>query len=225
MGDYIPALRFHWATRFYDPLVRVTTREGTVKRALTARLAAQPGESILDLGCGTGTLALSIARGCAETHVWGLDADTAALAIASRKQMRAGLRVHWSHGLAQAAPFADGAFDAVASSLFFHHLRRADKHAVLREVVRVVRPGGRVLVADWGRPASRLSRLLFLAVQALDGFETTKDSVDGALLSLMVEAGLELAAIKGEFLTPLGTIALYEARRPGPAPAGRNRGK
>lgn len=214
MANYIPALRYHWATRFYDPLVRVTTREGAVKRALRARLAAAPGESILDLGCGTGTLALSIARESAETHVWGLDADEAALAIARSKQVRASVRVLWSHGLAQAAPFAASAFDAVVSSLFFHHLRRADKLAVLREVVRVLRPGGRMLIADWGRPASKVSRVLFLAVQALDGFETTQDSVDGILPSLMVEAGLERAAIEEEFETPLGTIALYGARRP-----------
>lgn len=214
MADYIPPLRFHLATRFYDPLVRVTTREKAVKRALLAQLAARPHESILDLGCGTGTLALSIARECAAAHVCGLDADTAALAIARSKQAREGLRVSWSRGLAQAAPFPDDAFDAVASSLFFHHLRRDDKLAALREVVRVLRPGGRVVVADWGRPASTTSRILFLAVQALDGFETTRDCVNGILPSLMLEAGLESVATEQEFRTPLGTISLYAAQRP-----------
>lgn len=214
MGNYIPPLRFHFATRFYDPLVRLTTREKAVKRALEARLAARPGESILDLGCGTGTLALTIARGCGAAHVWGLDADTAALAIARSKQAREGLRVHWSNGLAQAIPFPDGAFDAVVSSLFFHHLQRADKLAVLREVVRILSPGGRALFADWGRPASKASRILFLAVQALDGFETTQDSVNGILPSLMLEAGLESVSIEDEFQTPLGTISIHAARRP-----------
>ena len=214
MPNYIPPLRVHLATGFYDPIVRVTTREKAVKRALQARLAARPHESILDLGCGTGTLALSIARECAAAYVWGLDADTAALAQARSKQAREGLRVHWSRGLAQAAPFPDDAFDAVASSLFFHHLRRDDKLAVLREVVRILRPGGRVVVADWGRPASTPSRILFLAVQALDGFETTQDCVNGILPSLMLEAGLENVATEQDFKTPLGTISLYAAQRP-----------
>jgi ubiquinone/menaquinone biosynthesis C-methylase UbiE len=219
MGNYIPPLRFHLATRFYDPIVRLTTRERVVKRALQARLAARPHESILDLGCGTGTLALSIARDCAEAQVWGLDADSAALAIATAKQAREGLRVHWRKGLAQAVPFPDDAFDAVASSLFFHHLRRDDKLAVLREVVRILRPGGRVVVADWGRPASTTSRMLFLAVQALDGFETTQDCVNGVLPSLMLEAGLASVVAEQDFRTPLGTISLYAARRPS-RPAG-----
>jgi ubiquinone/menaquinone biosynthesis C-methylase UbiE len=214
MGNYIPPLRFHLATRFYDPIVRLTTREKAVKRALQARLAARPHESILDLGCGTGTLALSIARECAEAQVWGLDADSAALTIARAKQAREGLRVHWRRGLAQAAPFPDDAFDAVASSLFFHHLHGEDKLAVLREVVRILRPGGRLVVADWGRPASMTSRMLFLAVQTLDGFETTQDCVNGILPSLMIEAGLESVATEQDFKTPLGTISLYAARRP-----------
>ena len=213
MANYIPPLRFHFATRFYDPLVRLTTRESAVKHALLARLAARPGESILDLGCGTGTLALSIARECVETQVWGLDADKAALRIARLKR-NAGLRVHWSHGLAQAAPFSDGAFDAVVSSLFFHHLTRTDKVAVLREVLRILRPGGRILFADWGRPASIASRILFLAVQALDGFKTTQDSVNGILPSLLTAAGFDSVSVEDEFQTPLGTIAIYSGRRP-----------
>lgn len=215
MGNYIPPLRFHLATRFYDPLVRITTREKAVKHALQARLAARPDESILDLGCGTGTLAFSIARECAAANVWGLDADTAALSIARAKQAREGLRVHWSQGLAQAAPFPDNAFDAVTSSLFFHHLRRDGKLAALREVVRILRPGGRMVVADWGRPASATSRILFLAVQTLDGFETTQDSVTGLLPSLILEAGFESVATEESFRTPLGTISLYVAHRLG----------
>lgn len=214
MTKYIPPLRFHFATRFYDPLVRLTTREKAVKRALQARLAARPGESILDLGCGTGTLALSIAGEGPAANVWGLDADAHALAIARSKQARGPLRVHWSQGLAQATPFPDGAFDAVVSSLFFHHLRRAEKRAVLGEVFRILSPGGRLLIADWGRPASRASRILFLVVQALDGFETTQDSVDGILPSLMLEAGLESVATEERFQTPLGTISIHVARRP-----------
>lgn len=66
-----------------------------------------------------------------------------------------------------------------------------------------------------------MSRVLFMVVQALDGFETTRDSVDGVLPSLMVEAGLEGVAVEEEFKTALGTIAIYGAHRSADRPHAR----
>lgn len=209
MKTYIPALRFHFATRFYDPLVRWTTREATFKGVLIARLAAREGERILDLGCGTGTLAISISRTMPSVDVFGIDADDAVLRRARAKQLLSGTSVQWQRGLAQDLPFQDGTFDAVVSSLFFHHLLRADKRAALTEIARVTRPGGRLLVADWGRPSGLLARGLFLAVQALDGFATTRDSVEGAMPSLMSESGFDDVRVEREFTTVLGTLAIY----------------
>lgn len=209
MKTYIPALRFHFATGLYDPVVRWTTREATFKAALVAGLDPQDGERILDLGCGTGTLAIAIARAASGAVVSGLDADDAALGQARAKQARSGTSVQWSRGLAQNLPFPDGVFDAVVSSLFFHHLLRSDKRAALLEIARVIRPGGRLLIADWGQPANVASRLLFLTVQLLDGFATTRDSVEGVLPSLMTEAGFEDVRIARQFATALGTLAIY----------------
>lgn len=135
------------------------------------------------------------------------------LARAQAKQLRGGTSVQWHRGFAQSLPFQASAFDAVVSSLFFHHLARPDKRAVLAEVARVIRPGGRLLIADWGRPANPASRALFLAVQFLDGFETTRDSVEGALPVLMSDAGFTDVRVVQEFLTVLGTLAMYSGVR------------
>ena len=213
MKTYIPALRFHFATRLYDPVVRWTTREATFKGALVAHLAPRERELILDLGCGTGTLAIAIARATPGAAVVGIDADDATLAQARVKQARFGTSVHWHRGFAQNLPFGDGVFDAVVSSLFFHHLLRPDKRAALAEIARVIRPGGRLLIADWGRPANPAYRALFLAVQFLDGFATTRDSVEGFLPSLMAEAGFEAVQIVEEFPTALGTVAICSGSR------------
>ncbi|MEO5676568.1 MAG: methyltransferase domain-containing protein, partial [Usitatibacter sp.] len=109
-------------------------------------------------------------------------------------------------------PFPDGVFDAVVSSLFFHHLLRPDKRAALLEIARVIRPGGRLFIADWGQPANLASRLLFLAVQLLDGFATTRDSVEGVLPALMTDSGFEDVRIARQFATALGTLAIYSGR-------------
>ena len=85
MNDrYLPALRYHVLTRFYDPVVRFTTRERTFKPELARRMALAPGERALDLGCGTGTLTLMLADVYRDAQVIGFDADEAALEIAGQ---------------------------------------------------------------------------------------------------------------------------------------------
>ncbi|WP_149029983.1 class I SAM-dependent methyltransferase, partial [Effusibacillus lacus] len=77
----------------------------------------------------------------------------------------------------------------VLSSLFFHHLTRENKSRTLAEVHRVLKPGGEIHIADWGRPRSALMRTAFFLVQMLDGFATTKDNADGLIPQLLLESG------------------------------------
>lgn len=211
---YIPPLRFHWLTRFYDAIVGLTTRERTFRRALLAQAAPRPGHEVLDLGCGTGTFAIMLATSYPDARVTGVDADSDALSIARRKMHHAGAKVRFEREFSTRMWFADASFDQVVSSLFFHHLRAEEKSATLAEVRRVLKPGGEVHVADWGKPAGVLMRAAFLAVQVLDGFETTGDCVRGRLPEMMTAAGLTNARQTGAINTPLGTIALYQAGKP-----------
>ena len=112
-------------------------------------------------------------------------------------------------------PFADASFDVVLSTLFFHHLDPEVKRATLAEVARVLAPGGRLHVADWGRPSDPLMRALSLTVRAFDGFAVTTENVQGMLPRLFEDAGLEGAEVREELRTPLGTLARYGARKPG----------
>lgn len=208
---HIPALRFHALTRFYDPIVRLTTREATFKPELVRRLSLAPGERVLDLGCGTGTLTLMLATAYPNSHVTGIDADSTALAIARRKRPGETPSLRFLQGLAQSLPFADEEFDGAVSSLFFHHLTQAQKRAALRELYRVLKPAGRVHIADWGRPTGAVMRTAFFLVQVLDGFATTRDSVTGLLPTLLREAGFANVDDATTHATPLGTMRLYRA--------------
>lgn len=210
---YVPALRFSWLTPAYDLVVRLTTRERTFKKALIEQARLQPGHSVLDLGCGTGTLTIEIARRCPEAMVAGVDGDPAILGLAARKAARLNARVQLDHALASALPYPNERFDRVVSSLFFHHLPWPDKERTAREAFRVLRPGGELHVADWGRASGLLMRGAFLAVQLLDGFENTRDNVHGRLPALFEGAGFRDVSEVRTFATVLGTLALYRARK------------
>src|SRR6266568_6668724 len=102
---YIPALKYRWLTRFYDPVVRVTTREATFKAALLQQANLQDGYRILDLGCGTGTLAMMVKQANRSAEVFGLDADPEALQHARMKLAKSGIEVWLDQGLASALPY------------------------------------------------------------------------------------------------------------------------
>lgn len=209
--DYIPPARFRWLTRWYDTIVRLTTREATCKQRLVKLAAPRDGDRILDLGCGTGTLTIALGACAPGACVIGFDADEQALDIARRKSAAAPGTVFFQRGFAQQMPFAPGAFDVIVSSLFFHHLDRDAKRAVLAEARGALRPGGKLVIADWGKPAGPISRAMFFVVQALDGFETTRDSVQGALPQLIRDAGFTSLREEGVVITPVGVLRFWSA--------------
>jgi ubiquinone/menaquinone biosynthesis C-methylase UbiE len=215
MSDrYIPALGHRWLTAFYDPVVRWTTREATFKARLVEQADLQPGHRVLDLGCGTATLSLMLKRQQPAATIVGLDGDPEVLAIATRKLRAAGVAIELERGAVDRLPFAAASFDRVVSSLVFHHLSPATKRAALRELRRVLRPGGQLHIADWGQAHDRVMRTAFVLVQLLDGFATTADNVAGRLPALMREAGFADADESQRLRTPLGTLSLYRATRP-----------
>ena len=211
---YVPALGHDWLTPCYDVVVGATTRERLFKRALIEQAGLEPGQRVLDLASGTGTLAIWMKQRQPSLVVSGVDGDPAILAIAGRKAASAGVVVEWVHALATELPFPAQSFDRITSSLFFHHLAWDDKARTAREAWRVLRPGGELHVADWGRPASPLQRGLFLAIQLLDGFENTKDNLAGRLVELFEDVGFVDVAAPRAFRTMFGTLALYRATKP-----------
>ncbi|MBI4442930.1 MAG: class I SAM-dependent methyltransferase [Acidobacteria bacterium] len=211
--QYIPALRYDWLTPLYDSILRWTLREPVFKRRLIEQARLAKGHRVLDLGCGTATLTLLIRQTCPETEVIGLDGDPAILTIAHAKAARAGLPVALHRAMAYALPYADDSFDRVFSSLMFHHLTTANKLRTLREALRVLRPGGELHIADWGKPHNLLLRGAFLLVQLLDGFATTADNVKGLLPTLVASAGFQDVRETARFATPFGALCLYRAQK------------
>jgi SAM-dependent methyltransferase len=147
-------------------------------------------------------------------EVFGLDADPEALQHARMKLAKSGIEVWLDQGLASALPYTAESFDRTLSSLFFHHLSSEVKLQAMREVLRVLRPGGEFHIADWGKPTNSAMRLAFVGIQMLDGFATTRDSVMGVLPELLSLAGFETVELTRNYSTLFGTLSLYRARKP-----------
>jgi ubiquinone/menaquinone biosynthesis C-methylase UbiE len=113
----------------------------------------QPGESMLDVACGTGTLAIAARRKVGpQGRVTGIDASAEMIARARTKAQRAGLDIAFVEGAAQKLPFDDAQFDIVTGTLMLHHLAKPARTAFAREALRILKPGGRLLLIDFGRP-------------------------------------------------------------------------
>jgi ubiquinone/menaquinone biosynthesis C-methylase UbiE len=138
---------------------------GTGERALREKLAdlaqLQPGELVLDAGCGTGTLAITAKRRVGPSGaVHGVDPSAEMIARATKKARKADLDVAFQTGVAEALPYPNETFDVVLSTLMLHHLPRAPRRAFAQEIGRVLKPGGRVLVVDFGAGAPEQRRSL-----------------------------------------------------------------
>ena len=146
--------------------------------------------------------------------VIGPDADSEILGRARAKAERAGVEIQLDQGFSTELPYDDGAFDVVLSTLVFHHLTGADKRRTAKQIARVLRPGGELHVADWGRPSDPLMRALFIQVRLGDGFAQTPDNAAGALPRMLEQSGLEQAVETERLRTVFGTLALYRAGKP-----------
>jgi ubiquinone/menaquinone biosynthesis C-methylase UbiE len=209
---FIPALRFNRLTPLFDFVAAVAVRDRALKRRVLAHAAISSGEEVLDVGCGTGTLAVAVARAAPGVSVTGLDADPSILAKASRRAAAAGLEIRFDEGRSTALPYADGSFDLVLSTLFFHHLPDDAKRETADELVRVLRPAGRLVVGDLGRPQDPLMRMaVVVTVQLLDGFATTALNVRGELSGVLGAAGLEGVSVRERMRTPTGSYEVLTA--------------
>ena len=148
--------------RLYDLLGAILVLgRGSAMRERTIALAhLVPGESVLEVGCGTGEIAMRAkARTGATGSVAGIDPSPEMIAVARQKAAQANLDIDYRVASVEALPFADATFDVVLSSLMMHHLPEDLKPRALAEIRRVLKPGGRLLVVDFKEPASRLGRL------------------------------------------------------------------
>jgi ubiquinone/menaquinone biosynthesis C-methylase UbiE len=212
-GRYVPALGRDSLTALYDPAVKLLTRERAFKQRLLSQADLSDGLDVLDLACGTGTLAVWAKRQTPGANLVGLDGDAKMLDTARAKAQRAGVEIQFDQGLSFELPYPDQSFDRVLTSLFFHHLSDSDKERTISEIGRVLRDGGQLHVADWGPGTDPLMSALSLTIRMLDGFEPTRANFRGELPRLFERGGLQRVHTEGHLRTVTGSLVFYSAER------------
>jgi SAM-dependent methyltransferase len=208
---YVPAAGRRAFTSLYDPVLALTMRERTFRGRLLEQVLAGDPTLAVDVGAGTGTFSIALAaRG---VRVVAVDGDPDVLQRAARKP--GAERVRFEEGLADALPLDDATADRVVMSLLLHHLEPQAKDRALAEAHRALRPGGRLHVADWGRPRDPLTAAGFLGLRLVDGFSTTADHAAGRLPDRIRAAGFQDVEVRDRLRTPWGSLELLIAVRPG----------
>ena len=206
---YLPAAGSDWALPLYDTITRLIGADAA-KRMLVDQAALRPSHRVLDIGCGTGTLALLIKHLYPDVEVVGIDPDPRALARARKKVDRAGFAVQFDQGFSDEMPYPEASFDRVFSSFMFHHLREEDRVKTLSNVRRVLVPGGSLHLLDMERPEAD-ARGWWAGM--LRSNPHLKDNSPGRVLELMGQAGFADAKLvaEGKIFFRLMRSAYYQA--------------
>ena len=209
---YLPGFGHDRLLLLYDPLQRLLGFE-SYHRQLVDQADVRPGHRVLDIGCGTGNLAILIKRLQPGGEVVGLDPDPRALAGARRKAGRAALSVQLDRGFAQELPYPDASFDRVFSAFMFHHLGPDVKEKMLHEARRVLKPGGSLHLLDFGGAKVRSDGFV---ARLSHRSERLRDNFGDSIPTLMRQAGFAAPTEVAHRVTPfVGRITYYRAIVPG----------
>ena len=206
----LPGILLH-APRRYDFQVWLATggKEASLREAILRFARLAPGEALLDVGCGTGTLAVAAARRLGPSgRICGVDAAPQMVAAAQRKARGAGLEADFREAPAQALPYPDGQFDLVTATLMLHHLPRPGREACAQEMARVLKPGGRALAVDFAT-SSQAHGGLFARLHRHGRVKLAE------IEALLAGAGLSLVESGAVGMRDLHYVL---AAKPGPAP-------
>jgi len=212
--EFTPALGYDWLTGFYDLTVKLTMPEKNIRKKLIEKLAPKNEEIILEFGFGTGQNLLLLQKQNEKAILLGLDIDPKVRAIAKRKITKEGFNIPLDLYDGRKFPYADKSFDKVFSSLVFHHLNRQAKLNCLKEIYRVLKPNGQIIIGDWGQAKSKIMRIAFYTVQFVDGFKTTSDNVNGLLPEFIKQTGFVDVGETDFINTKIGTYCYYKATKP-----------
>ena len=205
---FIPGLSDPRLTRFYDPIMKWVFWEEFIRRPVVDAVQAAPGHTIIDVGCGTGTLTIALAQAAPEATVIGLDIDDAMLVQAHTKVAEADSGPTLVQGSAVALPWATGSIDTVVASMMVHHLPSAQKEALFAEARRVLSPDGSFFLLDFNAPATEWQATIARAVAR---FEQIDDNLYGRLPVMLRTTGFGRVDVIWQAFN--GLLTLYRARK------------
>ncbi|MCI0444503.1 class I SAM-dependent methyltransferase [bacterium] len=182
--EFLPAAGHDLFLPLYDPIVALLGGNRARKR-LIDQANLRPGQNILDIGCGTGTLSVAIQKNHPDVHIIGIDPDSKALSRAQKKAQQARVSIKFDQGFSDQLPYQDASFDRIFSTFMFHHLKQTAKEKTLQEVRRVLKPDGSFHLLDFTRLKNN-SEEEILTLLRTAGFKDSNITERGSLLFLRV---------------------------------------
>lgn len=207
--DYLPAAGHDLLLPGYDLLTRLLGM-GRAYDTLAVQAGLSDGQRVVEIGCGTGNLAIRLKRSCPGADITGTDPDPRALARAQRKAK--GLTgIRFERAYAQDLPFGDGGFDRALSSMMLHHLDEATKTAAAAELFRILKPGGQVHIVDIG---GDMSADHSAAARFIKHNHHNAGNLGDALPRLFGAAGFDCTVVDTVPHRLIGRLTFYRAVRP-----------
>jgi len=209
--SFTPAAGFPALTPLYDSAVSILTREETWRSALLKEISPSPDDRILDVGCGTGSLILRMKLICPTADIHGIDPDENILQRAKRKLSKKSLEAIFHQGFLNAQSSTElGYFSKVTSSLVFHQTPIEEKSNIIKSIKSMLKPGGKIFIADYGKQRSMAMKMLFRStIQLLDGLNDTQPNAEGCIPLMLVEAGFDEVVESLVVATVTGSISIY----------------
>ena len=212
---YKPPLSYKVLTPLYDLVIAALTRERVWRKAFIQEISAQTNDRILDVGSGTGTLALALHQAAPGIRYVGVDPDEDAVRRARNKtaKLKSPIRFEVGYFSAENTYFEETP-TKIITSLVLHQVPLEEKRRIIKDAYELLPAGAMFYIADYGRQKSWLMRLLFrLTVQALDGVRDTQPNADGVIPVLLEQSGFHNVRERVRIDTMTGVISVYAAEK------------
>jgi len=211
--DYTPALGSHSRTGDYDRVIAVMTRERRWRQQMMLALDANTGDTIVDIGSGTGSFAKQVLEACPGVNFIAVDPDPEVRRIAEKKTIGLNIEYVTALGDQPIESIPKGTVDHVTCSLVLHQCTMDAKLGILKNAYQLLRNGGRLLISDYGKQRSMLMSLLFNQVRHIDGYENTRANKDGLIPVILRQCKFQNVEELSMTQTPTGSISLYCAQK------------
>lgn len=216
VSSHTPPLGYRALTPLYDAAIALLTQEKVWRSRLVVAIDPRPEDRVLDVGSGTGSLAILVHKASPNTLFKGVDPDSDAVRRARAKAERHGSNAKFRIGYLSADMHVGGAApNKITSSLVLHQTPMTEKTRILETMFQILAPGGELHIADYGLQKSKLMRALFRwTVQSIDGVDNTQPNADGVIHELIRSAGFVEVEAYDQIPTPTGMISLFRAAKP-----------